>query len=86
MISLKDKIPFLGTQRCRNKIDFKLSRIDCCCGEGVGVAWGEGKTDCDQCPKKGSAQHDDLCKAAHNIIDSTGCLKLIHLLNEKASK
>ena len=61
-----------GTQRCRNKIPFKLSRIDCCCGEAVGVAWGEGKNDCDHCPKKGSAQHEDLCKAAANVIDPSG--------------
>ena len=61
-----------GTQRCRNKIPFKLSRLDCCCGEAVGVAWGEGKNDCEPCPKKGTGQHEELCKAAANVIDPSG--------------
>ena len=34
----------------RDEESFRFGRIDCCCGEAVGVAWGEGKNDCDQGP------------------------------------
>nr|CAD7439562.1 unnamed protein product [Timema bartmani] len=36
--------------QCRNKLEIKLSKKDCCCGMNMGKGWGEN---CDICPTPG---------------------------------
>ncbi len=62
--------------RCRNEMNFMLSRVDCCCGQFFGIAWGESRFDCQKCPDRRSREHQALCDPFSNIIknntDNTG--------------
>lgn len=64
----------LGPPQCRNKLPNRLSRIDCCCGGFMGVAWttsdGDGNNQagpCDPCPAMGTREYDNLCRPASGI-------------------
>ena len=57
--------------RCRNKLPFRLSKLDCCCGAGMGVAWGAERGDCETCPIKGTREYEENCRAAQNVIDTS---------------
>nr|CAD7423795.1 unnamed protein product [Timema monikensis] len=45
-------------RQCRNKLEIKLSKKDCCCGMNMGKGWGEN---CDICPTPGEDTYIRLC-------------------------
>lgn len=67
--------------RCRKKIPFKLSRIDCCCSapsnngrassRALGNGWGITRGSCKPCPKPNAEEYTALCQPATNIIKNT---------------
>lgn len=38
---------------CRDELQYRLSKKDCCCGQHVGQGWGD---DCSPCPEYGSGK------------------------------
>ncbi|KAF7284743.1 hypothetical protein GWI33_021612 [Rhynchophorus ferrugineus] len=45
---------------CRDELQYRLSKKDCCCGQHVGQGWGD---DCTPCPVYGSDGHRKLCSS-----------------------
>lgn len=40
---------------CRDEIQYRLSKKDCCCGQHIGQGWGD---DCAPCPEYGNGKFD----------------------------
>ncbi|XP_076373655.1 fibrillin-1-like isoform X1 [Tachypleus tridentatus] len=51
--------------RCRNPLPFHLSKMECCCGDGMGKGWGT--VPCEVCPLPGSRQYNKLCREAGQL-------------------
>ncbi len=64
----------------RTPLPFALSRLDCCCSPGMGVAWGdENPRDstsparyCDPCPESGTDEFERLCLSSQGERQSSG--------------
>lgn len=64
----------------RTPLPFALSRLDCCCSPGMGVAWGdENPRDstsparyCDPCPESGTDEFERLCLSSEGKRQSSG--------------
>nr|XP_024214767.1 fibrillin-2 [Halyomorpha halys] len=56
--------PDLVGGQCYTSLPIRLSKKDCCCGMGMGKAWGR---QCELCPMSGEDEYSQLC---NDIIDS----------------
>ncbi|XP_046415905.1 fibrillin-2-like isoform X1 [Neodiprion fabricii] len=45
--------------QCKNRLEIRLSKQDCCCGKNMGRGWGDL---CYKCPAEGSDEHRKLCQ------------------------
>ena len=54
-------------RQCRKPLDFKMSRMDCCCK--YGSSWSENRNNCDQCPQAGLPERQSLCAAVSQVIN-----------------
>lgn len=60
---------FTAAGQCVNDMSFKLSRIDCCCGQTMGEGWKFNPGDlCEPCPSRGTSEFNILCKEALSIL------------------
>ena len=51
--------------QCTNQMQFKLSRIDCCCSRTMGKGWKFNENDlCEQCPSYGTTEYRKLCEVS----------------------
>ncbi|XP_043193529.1 fibrillin-2-like isoform X1 [Amphibalanus amphitrite] len=56
--------------RCSNPFQHLLARVDCCCDERLGKAWGVD--DCQRCPIRGTSEHRSLC-AQSSVLRLNEC-------------
>ena len=47
-----------------NPMNHKISRMDCCCN--FGKSWGEYQSQCEDCPRPNTKEHQDLCSSVHS--------------------
>ena len=55
----------MASQQCSAALQFRLSRLDCCCGAALGLAWSHGEAAaCQQCPGPGTTEYASLCEVS----------------------
>ena len=58
--------------QCLNQMQFKLSRIDCCCSRTMGKGWKFNENDlCEPCPSYGTTEYKSLCEVSGMPDDIT---------------